>query len=57
LLLRPHDAATLVPARPVPTRHWRSYGDAPLPTGIAVVAEFKKSAQREGPVKIYEYAQ
>jgi hypothetical protein len=20
-------------ARPIPTRHWRSYGDAPLPTG------------------------
>jgi ribosomal protein S27E len=26
-------------ARPIPQRHWRSYGDAPLPTGAEALAE------------------
>ena len=26
-------------ARPVPRRHWRSYGDAPLPTGAEALDE------------------
>jgi hypothetical protein len=26
-------------ARPVPKRHWRSYGDAPLPTGAEALNE------------------
>ena len=26
-------------ARPVPKRHWRSYGDAPLPTGADALDE------------------
>jgi hypothetical protein len=26
-------------ARPVPTRHWRSYGDHPLPTGAEALGE------------------
>jgi hypothetical protein len=28
-----------MPARPVPRRHWRSYGDAPLPTGAEALDE------------------
>ena len=28
-----------MPARPVPTRHWRSYGDDPLPTGKEALEE------------------
>jgi hypothetical protein len=34
-IFRPHDAADrcLMPARPAPKRHWRSYGNDPLPTG------------------------
>jgi hypothetical protein len=26
-------------ARPVPRRHWRSYGDSPLPTGAEALDE------------------
>jgi hypothetical protein len=26
-------------ARPIPRRHWRSYGDAPLPTGAEALDE------------------
>ena len=26
-------------ARPVPRRHWRSYGDSPLPTGVEALDE------------------
>jgi hypothetical protein len=26
-------------ARPIPKRHWRSYGNAPLPTGADALAE------------------
>ena len=39
--IRPHDAATwlLMPARPVPRRHWRSYGDHPLPSGEQAMDE------------------
>jgi hypothetical protein len=34
-VLRAHDATTrsLMPARSIPRRHWRYYGDHPLPTG------------------------
>src|ERR1700722_20147708 len=28
-----------MPARPVPRRHWRSYGDNPLPTGAEALNE------------------
>ena len=28
-----------MPARPVPRRHWRSYGDHPLPTGAEALDE------------------
>jgi hypothetical protein len=28
-----------MPARPVPKRHWRSYGDDPLPTGQEALDE------------------
>jgi hypothetical protein len=28
-----------MPARPVPKRHWRSYGDHPLPTGEQALDE------------------
>ena len=28
-----------MPARPVPKRHWRSYGDDPLPTGEQALHE------------------
>jgi hypothetical protein len=28
-----------MPARPVPKRHWRSYGDHPLPTGAEALDE------------------
>jgi hypothetical protein len=28
-----------MPARPVPRRHWRSYGDHPLPTGEQALHE------------------
>jgi hypothetical protein len=28
-----------MPARPVPRRHWRSYGNAPLPTGEEALDE------------------
>jgi hypothetical protein len=36
-----HDAAArhLMPARPVPRRHWRSYGDHLLPTGEQALDE------------------
>ena len=26
-------------ARPIPRRHWRSYGDYPLPTGVEALVE------------------
>ena len=29
----------VVTARPVPARHWRSYGDDPLPTGQEALGE------------------
>jgi hypothetical protein len=32
-------SSTLMPARRVPTRHWRSYGDDPLPTGKEALEE------------------
>ncbi len=37
----PHDAAArhLMPARSIPRRHWRSYGDHPLPTGAEALDE------------------
>ena len=28
-----------MPARPVPKRHWRSYGDDPLPSGKEALGE------------------
>jgi hypothetical protein len=38
---RAHDAAArfLMMARPVPRRHWRSYGDDPLPSGEQALNE------------------
>jgi hypothetical protein len=30
-------------ARPVPLRHWRSYGDAPLPTGREALHELSSA--------------
>jgi len=46
-----------MPARPIPTRHWRSYGDDPLPTGREALAEpfrafpswFMLRPRRQGP--------
>ena len=36
---RPRRAAATVTARPTPKRHWRSYGDDPLPTAREALDE------------------